>query len=239
VSKLILPDDLREKIINSFQEGLSSLEIFDSVYDEAISYVDSDAKLSRCIASLKGKYTLREAAKEEKTQLIPDDIDKDEEEIEVLTPPKPKTFDASAYEEIISGLTEHMSGYEFEKACHGIVMDILENYEGFKNIVDANEGEGFHNPPFDFIGFKDKLPYIIEFKGSLKNFNIPGETQKRRIKELLEKIDGLKIALLQVKLRKAQYRMLFTEHMELLFDGKQTPIEPIENWIRGIIDIYK
>jgi len=58
MAKPILPDDLRRRIIGSFGEGLPILEVFDSVHDEAAQYVEDDAQLSRCLASLKGKSTI-------------------------------------------------------------------------------------------------------------------------------------------------------------------------------------
>ncbi|GAH83131.1 unnamed protein product, partial [marine sediment metagenome] len=51
----------------------------------------------------------------------------------------------------------------------------------------------FTGTPFDFFGFKDGEPYIIEMKCSLKTFNTPGETQKRRMGELVSKVRGLKV----------------------------------------------
>jgi len=76
-----------------------------------------------------------------------------------------------------------MLGLEFEKMMEPIVMDILCNYEDFKK-VEASPN--FRGTPFDFFGFKDGLPFIIEYKGSLKNFSYPGKTQKRRLQELLK-----------------------------------------------------
>ncbi len=216
--KTILPKELREKIINYFQQGYSSLEVFDSILEKAAPYVKSESQLSRCIASLKGRAVLAEKREKKKKRAV-------------ITPPKRKPFDVSKYKDIINGLREHMSGLEFEKLCSPIVIDILTNLEGFKNIKDANEGEGFHNPPFDYLGFKKGRPYIIEFKGSLSSFNTPGETQKRRMQELLKKIKDLNIALLQLNLRAAQYRIFYNEQMDLLFDGHQAPIEPIVKWI--------
>ena len=115
--------------------------------------------------------------------------------------------------------------------------DILENYEKFDRIIDANKAEGFSNPPFDFLAFKNGLPHIIEFKGSLENYNYPQDTQKKRLKELCEKIDGLNVALLQVNLKKSQYRIFYDKEMNLLFDGKSISMEPVEKWIRKIISV--
>lgn len=119
-----------------------------------------------------------------------------------------------------------------ENSCEKIVTDILEKHENFTNLKNVNNVSGFTNPPFDFWGIKKGKPYMIEFKGSLNNFNAPGETQKRRLKELLERIDELNIALIQLKLKKSEYRIFYNDEMNLFFDGKQMPLEPVEEWLR-------
>jgi hypothetical protein len=53
MSTHVLPEELREKIANYFQQGYSSLEVFDSILEHAAPYVKSDSQLSKCIASLK------------------------------------------------------------------------------------------------------------------------------------------------------------------------------------------
>ena len=147
--------------------------------------------------------------------------------------PKPKTFNVDNHVRLISGLTENMSEKEFEKACEAVALDILRNYENFKRV---EKGPNFRGTPFDFFGFKNGSPYIIELKGSLNSFNAPGETQKRRLKELLESIQGLKVALLQVKLRKGEYRIFYNKDMAILFKERRTPLEPVEEWIRKRLD---
>ena len=143
--------------------------------------------------------------------------------------PKPKKFDADKHSESISKLTENMSEKEFEKACGAVALDILKNYEGFQNV---EKGPNFLGTPFDFFGFKNGSAYIIELKSSLNHFNAPGETQKRRLKELLESIEGLKVALLQVKLKKGEYRIFYNEEMEILFRDRKAPLKKIMQWIR-------
>jgi len=141
----------------------------------------------------------------------------------------PKEFDTEKHEKIIRKLRPHMDFIEFEKLCCPIAKDILENYEGFEKV---DEGPQFTGTPFDFLGFKNGEPYIIEFKGSLNYFNSPGETQKWRMKELIGSIEGLKAALLQVKLKKGQYKILYNDEMDILFKGAKAPLEPIEKWLR-------
>ena len=110
-----------------------------------------------------------------------------------------------------------------------LAVTILQNYEGFSRI---EKGPDYRGTPFDFFGFKNGAPYMIEFKGSLKSFNAPGETQKRRLKEILSVVEGLNVALLQAKLLKGQYRIFYNQVMEILFRKKHAQIEPIVDWIR-------
>ena len=142
--------------------------------------------------------------------------------------PSPKQFDSSKYEEIIGKLHINMSELEFERISEVVVPYVLETYERFSKV---EKGPDFRGTPFDFLGFKECQPYIIEYKGSLKSFNSPGETQKRRLQEILHKIEGLHVVLLQVKLMKSQYRIFYDDETDLLFKGKQAPIEPIVNWL--------
>jgi len=72
----------------------------------------------------------------------------------------------------------------------------------------------------------------VEFKGSLENLNYPGETQKNRLQELLARIEGLNVALLQVRLRNSDYRILYNDELKPLFDGNPAPLEPIEDWLK-------
>ena len=146
-----------------------------------------------------------------------------------MSRPKPQEFNVDKHERLISGLTDNMSEKEFEKACEGVALDILKNYEGFEKV---EKGPNFRGTPFDFFGFKNGSPYIIELKSSLNHFNAPGETQKRRLKELLKSIKGIKIALLQVKLIKGEYRIFYNEDMEIVFQEKRVPLEPIQDWIK-------
>ena len=143
--------------------------------------------------------------------------------------PKPREFDVDKHSESLSKLTENMSEKEFEQACEPVALDILQNYENFERV---EKGPNFGGTPFDFFGFKDGSFYIIELKSSLNHFNAPGETQKRRLKELLRSIKGIKIALLQVKLNKGEYRIFFNEDMEVLFQERRVPLEPIQDWIK-------
>jgi hypothetical protein len=220
MGKTVLPKTLIEEIISLQNQGFSSIEIFDSVQEEAQQYAESDKQLARCIEAIGRRSTL----------IIPD-----QKEIQKKKPgsiPLPKTFNIQQYKGLISSLKKESVLKKFEEGCSPIVMDILSNYEGFTDVIEVNRVSGFTNPPFDFFGYKKEEPYLIEFKGSLNHFHSPGETQKRRIQELLKKINRLRVALLQIRLEKGEYRIFLNEEMSLFFDGPQMPLAPVEKWIR-------
>ena len=212
MANLKLPTHLRKRIKYLFGEGHSNEQVFKIVFDEAMDYIDSDKELSRCIASLKGKARAKAHI----------------QKIRAPTP-KIKDFNSSPYKDVVNGLQKHMAEKQFEAACSDIVRYILQDYEDFEKVI---EGPTFRGTPFDFFGFRYGAPYIIEFKGSLSQFNLPGETQKRRLQILLSRIEGLRVALLQVKLRKAQYRIFYDEDLYPLFLGPKAPIRPIEKLVR-------
>ena len=143
--------------------------------------------------------------------------------------PLPCYFDSKKYTATIDNLSRHMDEIAFEKACALIAIDILKIYERFDHV---EIGPSIQGSPFDFFGFKDGNPYIIELKASLDYFHTPNEVQKRRMQEVLDAVKGLNIALLQLKLCKGQYRIFYNEQMEVLFKGKQVPIEPVIEWVR-------
>lgn len=140
------------------------------------------------------------------------------------------SFDIQSHERLIRGLAKEIPTKEFEARCEPIVRDILANYEGF---VSIEKGPSFAGTPFDFFGFRDGTPYIVEFKGSLHKVNFPGETQRGRMKRLLAVVPELHIALLQVKVREGLYRMLYNEEVTRLFSGRKAPMEPIIDWVKS------
>lgn len=224
MGRTVLPKTLIEEITRLHNQGFSSMEIFDAIQEKAQEYVGSDLQLARCISAIGGKTTSKTVA----AQATPK---------KVKSIPLPKLFDATKYKDLISTLKKETDLKKIEASCKPIVLDILENKEGFKNVQDVNQVPGFTNPPFDFFGFKKGEPYLIEFKGSLNYFHAPGETQKRRLQELRKKINRLQVALLQVRVGKGEYRIFFGEEMNLFFDGPQMPSAPVEKWIRQQLKI--
>ena len=107
----------------------------------------------------------------------------------------------------------------------------LSSVEKFSHIENANQVPKINSPPFDFFAFKDKKPFMVEFKSSLSSFNAPGETQKRRLQELLKRIKKLNVALLQVKLQLGEYRIFYNDEMNLFFDGEKVCLNPVVKWI--------
>ena len=55
MAKPILPDNLRGRICELYDKGHSTIEIFDSVIDESVEYVDSHEQLTRCISRITRK----------------------------------------------------------------------------------------------------------------------------------------------------------------------------------------
>ena len=117
---------------------------------------------------------------------------------------------------------------EFEAACDPIARDILTRYEGFTSV---EKGPTFVGTPFDFFGVRDGIPYVVELKTSRQQLNVPGETQRHRMQQLLKAVPGLHIALLQIKVLDGAYRMLYDEEVTRLFEGRKAPMEPIVNWV--------
>jgi hypothetical protein len=65
-----------------------------------------------------------------------------------------------------------------------------------------------------------------------KNNDYNAETKKRRLQELLKKIEELPVALLQVRVEAGEYRIFLDDEVDLFFDGPQMPLDPIVRWIR-------
>ena len=216
MAKAKLTEPVREKIKDLFRQGYSNQSVFRFVKGEARGYVSSDRELSRCISSLKGKVKRQTSVSLDKPKEVPHR-------------PRAKEFNLLPHRKIMSKIHKDMPGKELERLCVDIALDILRSYEGF---TKTQKGPNFQGTPFDFFGFKNGAPYLVEFKASLNSFHSPGETQKRRLQELLHRIRGLRVALLQMKLEKSSYRIFYDDEMNLLFYGPKAPIEPIEKWIR-------
>ena len=142
--------------------------------------------------------------------------------------PRMKKFSVKLHGLLVRDLAKDMPTKVFEARCEPIVRDILANNEGF---VSIEKGPSFTGTPFDFFGSRDSIPYIVEFKGSRHHFNLPGETQRRRMKELLAEVPELHIALLQVKVCEGLYRMLYDNEVIRLFSGRKAPMQPIVAWV--------
>ena len=140
-----------------------------------------------------------------------------------------KAFDSARHQPLVRGLTSDTPAKQFEAACEPIVRDILTSYEGFTAV---EKGPTFTGTPFDYFGFKDGEPYVIELKSSRHHYRLPEETQRHRMEQLLEAVPVLHIALLQVKVLEGVYRMLYDDEVIWLFSGRKAPMEPIVDWVR-------
>ena len=217
----LLPYSLRIKVWNLIQKEKTTHQIADEVYEQSKPFVKSKNQLIRCIAAIRGKHTKR---------LTPVSTRRYEPPAIDVEPPRPKQFLTKKYKAMINKLRKNTPGTVIEKSSERIAIDILKNYEGFDKI---EKGPDFIGTPFDFFGFKDGEPHIIELKSSLHYFQAPGETQKRRMRQLLDEISALRVGLLQLALKKGQYRILYDREVRgLLFTDREAPIESIREWIR-------
>ena len=209
MAKAKLPESIREKAKSLYEQGYDTSQVFRRLKTEAMLHLKSEEELRACLRSLKGKSG---AGKKRPPP-----------------PPNPKAFDAGQFESTINSLQDNMPGKDLETACLPIAKYVLKKYEGFTKIA---EGPDFRGTPFDLFGFKNGNPYLIELKTSLDSFHHPGETQKWRMQELLKRIKGLRVALLQLAVRKRRYRIFYDDQLNPLFFGPKAPLEPIEAWIR-------
>jgi Holliday junction resolvase len=211
MAKPILPEVLREEIKELLQKGYTHDAVSKLIESEAKKYVNTSKQLGRCIISI-----------ERIVPVIP------KNRIDYPDPPKSKEFDPKTFSNTIKSLNRRTPLKKIEEKGAEIAKEIIEVKEGFN---DVRTGPNFPGTPFDLFGFKNKKPYIIELKASLNTSNYPGEIQKQRMQVLLRNIKGLHVALVQLKLKKNEYRIFYDNQMDLLFYGKKMPLGPIEKWI--------
>jgi len=212
MGKPILPELIREDIKELLRKGYTHEAVSKFVENEAKNYVKPEKQLERYIVSI---------------ERIAPEIPK--KRIDYPEPPEPKEFDPKLFSSTIERLNRRTSLKKIEEKGAEIAKKILEKQENF---TDVKPGPDFAGTPFDFFGFKNKKPYIIEMKCSLNNFNYPGEIQKKRMQELLRNIKGLHVALIQLKLKKGEYRIFYDNQMDLLFYGSKMPLGLIEDWVK-------
>jgi len=140
-----------------------------------------------------------------------------------------KEFNNSKYKEALATLKKDKSRVEFERLSEVLAPYILEDYEGFKNIEKVPD---FRGTPFDFLGFKNGIPYLIVFNGSLNNFNTPNDTQKVHLQEILDQVENLNKVFLQVKINKSQYCLLYDDETNIPVQMSEIPFGPVIEWIR-------
>jgi hypothetical protein len=207
-----LPEIIRKDIKELIAKGYTQDVVRRFVKNESQDYVDSDMQLNLCIAQIARSVK---------------DIPKSK--IGYPDSPKPNAFEPKKYSRRIANISKNTSNKIIDKIGVEVAKKLLENELGFKGVKD---GPKFAGTPFDLFGYLNKRPYMIELKTSLKSFNYPGEIQKQRMRELLKKIKGLHVALLQIKLIGAEYRIYYDNQMDMLFYGDKMPLDRIEDWIR-------
>ncbi len=225
MSKAILPDGLTEKIENLIEKGMSSIETYDLLIDDAAFHMDLEDQLIKSITSIRGKGAYQ------------NNIGKKSPDRKINIPER-KKFNINEHEDTAGQLNRVITEKQFQNISEPIAFDILENHEGFKQVESVNDASGFHNPPFDFLAFRGKTPYLIKFKMALNSFNPPDEIEKRRLKELRESVDELKVAIIQVRINTGEYRMFSNNDINLFFDGRKVSILPVVGWIESRINNF-
>lgn len=216
----ILPDDITEQISLMISSGMSTIDIYDRIFDQSALVSESEELVLKLISSIKSKITFNN----KNIKPFPE---------RKLVIPSIKKFDTDPHSDIINRLNRVITEKRFESLCKPIVLDILQNNEGFTKAESAENIPGFDKPPFDYLAFKGKTPYLIECKVALNSFNSPGETDKRRIKELMSQIDGLKMAIIQVRVNTGEYRIFFNNETDLFFDRRKVSVAPVIEWIES------
>lgn len=209
---MILPEVMIEDIKELFRKGYTRDAAVKFVKREARRYVDSDKKLMKCISSIEKKIR-----------------DKPKEKIEFPKPPEIRKFDPKPYKRRLSKINEKTALEDLDQVGIKVAKNILKKNEKFKKVKDAPELAG---TPFDFLAIRNKKPYIIKSKSGVDQFTYPEEVQKMRIRALLRNVKGLRVALLQLKLKEAEYRIFYDHQLDLILYGSTMPLGPIEQWIR-------
>ena len=123
------------------------------------------------------------------------------------------------------------------ETCEKIGHEILEEYEQF-GLVRESKGK-FRGQPFDRLCRKEDIWYIVEIKGARHGFgSTPGHTQKRRMRKVLEEVDGLEPGLLQIDLEAAKYKVRYGQEVRDLIEEKERKrlqVNNIINWVKKTV----
>jgi hypothetical protein len=213
MAKTILPEIIRLDIRELLQKGYTQEAVLKFVKNESEGYVDSEKQLNRCISQI------ARSVKNIPTSLIGYPVS-----------PKPIAFDPQKYSDRVAGISKNTSHETIDQIGVEVAKKFLKNELDFTEVKD---GPNFVGTPFDLFGCLNRCPYMIELKTSREGFHYPGEIQKQRMRELLKKINGLHVALLQINLSGGEYRIYYDNQMDLLFYGDKKPFDKIEDWITG------
>jgi hypothetical protein len=221
----LLQYPVKVRIWSLIRQGKLTQQICEKVYGEARPFVKSKKQLARCIAAIRVTY------KKGRTPILTTKYEPEEGDITI---PRPQEFPTEKFREEISKVRPGMLGRDLEKSSRAIARHILTKLEKFTGLEDGPNKRG---TPFDFFGFKNGVPYIIEMKSSLHHFNVAGLAQKRRMRELLHQIPKLKVALIQIAVKEGRYRIFSDEQVKgLLFADREAAINPIRQWIEDRIN---
>ncbi len=118
--------------------------------------------------------------------------------------------------------------------CEKVGHEILEEYERFDLVRESKTK--FRGQPFDRLCRKGDICYIVEIKGARHGFGgTPGHTQKKRMRVVLDAVDGLEPVLLQIDLEATKYKVRYGQEVRDLIKEqarKRPQMDNIINWVK-------
>jgi hypothetical protein len=147
-----------------------------------------------------------------------------------------KYFDASPFQ----ALKDCSHREIIDNDAYGeLAREILTRYEAFEDIRTPPSIRGI---PFDYFAFKNDVPHLLVFRDPINRLRAPSDVLRLRLKILTMMVAGLETAHFQVHLRKAFYRVIYTDDMVQLTERlnrsrtwNDDAITPIVDWIRAQI----
>ena len=141
--------------------------------------------------------------------------------------------------ELINNYRPPRSHIAVGETCEKIGHEILKEkeYEAFDIVRESKEN--FRGQPFDRLCKKGDIWYIVEIKGARHGFgSTPGHTQKKRMRKVLEEVDGLEPGLLQVDLEAVKYKVRYGQEVRDLIEEKERKrlqVNNIINWVKKTV----
>lgn len=109
---------------------------------------------------------------------------------------------------------------------------VLSGQEGVVGLKPLERVDCMAGAPFDFLGFLDGRPCLFAVKAGRKRFLPPDERLKRRLLALADRLGGVRVALLQLKLDPGRYRLIADDDLRRLPDGFESRMAKMACWVR-------